>query len=311
MTVNLAYFRSLEGGVDDSGVSLSPTSFRRRSPRCRRTSMPRRPTRRPVCCWRTSSSGRTRSMVSIERRRSASRSSTTPMPKPPAGSSAPIRACTLRTATGSEPVRGSFDPARCAGRLRPRDRVTGDAAAYAGRARALDLLRSRDAALEAQREAVRLNPASVPWRLRLAQLEGCTGQVGAWRHEAQTAFAAAASAKDPAAVATRSILADPPARDFGTSYRQRPADLDVTLRVPATGSTIVALDPFPEPETCLTGDATVATAVDERARDCARPVAADNLPGHARRLTPGQLSFLRSTACRTRRRSTLPSFRRC
>ena len=108
--------------------------------------------------------------------------------------------------------------------------LSGDPAAYAGRAVALDLLGSREAALEAQREAVRLNPASVPWRLRQAQLEGCVGQTDDWRRDAQEALgvatAIATQPAKPPSVATRYILADPPARRLREVFdRQRPADL--------------------------------------------------------------------------------------
>ena len=73
--------------------------------------------------------------------------------------------------------------------------LTGDPAAYAGRARTLDVLGSRDAAIEAQREAVRLAPASSVWRLWLAQLESCSDQAGAWRRAAEDALATAAATK--------------------------------------------------------------------------------------------------------------------
>ena len=88
-------------------------------------------------------------------------------------------------------------------------------------------------------------------------------------------------ARKPAAIATRSILADPPPRDIGTySIGSDLPTFDVTVRVPATGGAIVALDPFPEPETCLTGDPAVSTAVDDAALETAlAAIAADDLPG--------------------------------
>ncbi len=155
--------------------------------------------------------------------------------------------------------------------------LTGDAAAYVGRARALDLLGSREAALEAQREAVRLTPASVAWRLRLAQLEGCTGQVAAWRRDAQEALATATATTTVPAIATRYVLADAPGRNYGrySIGSDRPT-WDVTLRIPATGAIIVAIDPFPEPPACMTAEPSTLTAVDDATLEAALAAMADD-----------------------------------
>ena len=165
--------------------------------------------------------------------------------------------------------------------------LSGDPAAYAGRAVALDLLGSREAALEAQREAVRLNPDSVPWRLRQAQLEGCVGQTDDWRRVAQEALGVAtgiaAQATKPPSVATRYILADPPARDFGKySIGSDLPTWDVTIRMPATGATISAIDPFPEPGACMAGQPSVASAVEDAASEVALAAIAEDDLGGAR-----------------------------
>ena len=144
--------------------------------------------------------------------------------------------------------------------------LTGDAAAYAGRARALDVLGSREAALEAQHEAVRLTPSSVSWRLRVAQLEACTEQIDAWGRDATQALSTAMAAKVPPILATRNILAgglaldaaEVASVDFGRySIGSDLPAWDATIRAPATAVSISALDPFPEPAACVSSQPTV------------------------------------------------------
>ena len=159
--------------------------------------------------------------------------------------------------------------------------LSGDAGAYAGRALAIDLLRVRDAAAEAQREAVALAPTSVSWRLRLARLEGCAGQVEAWRRDAAEAFRTAVEAKKAAAIETRYIVADAPGPGYDEfSLGSDLPTWDVTIRLPATGTEISAISPFPEPEACITVGPAAATTVDDAAVEAVlSPIAAEDLAG--------------------------------
>lgn len=155
--------------------------------------------------------------------------------------------------------------------------LTGDAAAYAGRARALDLLGARDRAVEAQREAVRLEPTSIPWRLRLARLNGCAGQTTDWRRDAQDAFGMAGKGSKPSVSATRYVVADLVGQATGAySIGSDLPSWDTTIRVPATGGVTVAVDPFPEPEACLSTDPTMSTAIDDTALEAVLAALADD-----------------------------------
>lgn len=155
--------------------------------------------------------------------------------------------------------------------------LSGDAAAYAGRARALDVLGLREAALEAQGEAVRLTQSSVPWRLRLAQLEGCLGQIAGWRRDAQDAFETAVKAKVTPLLATRYIQPEVPGRGYGEySIGSDLPTWDVTRDLALTGVTITALDPFPEPAACMSNGPDVATATDDVAIEVALAALADD-----------------------------------
>ena len=155
--------------------------------------------------------------------------------------------------------------------------TSGDPAAFVGRARALDLLGSRDAALEAQREAVRLAPSAFTWRLRLAQLEGCVGQTDGWRRDAQKAFALAGAVKTAPIAATRFNFEESPERDYGKySVGSDLPTLDLSVHLPATGTAIAATDPFPEPASCMPAEPAAPPAVEDATVEVALAAIADD-----------------------------------
>ena len=134
--------------------------------------------------------------------------------------------------------------------------------AYAGRALALDILGDLDGAIEAQRAAVEINPASTVWWLRLAELQGCAGDQSGREESARRAIEAA-EALPPRLGTSRLIMADyaahvvVPDRGFGGySLGSGTPALGVIWPPPEGEGVVIDLDPFGTPPSCLTLDET-------------------------------------------------------
>ncbi len=146
--------------------------------------------------------------------------------------------------------------------------LSGDPAAFAGRASALDLLGWRAGAAAALREAVDRAGSSIAGRLHLADLEACAGENPAWLKDAQAALRLASKTKATPLAGLRFVPDNATDRGHG-GYSFDSGRLASGLTVADTqgGASVVTLDPFPESETCLTADVRSDTVVETAATE--------------------------------------------
>jgi tetratricopeptide (TPR) repeat protein len=127
--------------------------------------------------------------------------------------------------------------------------LSGDPGALTGRSVALERLGWLDAAAVAQAEALRRAESSPAWQLRLAQLDGCRGQVEGWRPESNRALELATAEASPPLARTRLLLRDAPGRGYlAYSVGSDAASLERFGGETGGGASLATVDPFPAPD---------------------------------------------------------------